>query len=40
MRDIAKRLAVHGYVVLVVNPYYRDMKAPPQGYLFDFAADS
>lgn len=36
MRDIAKRLAGHGYVVLVVNQYYRDMKAPPQGYLFDF----
>jgi carboxymethylenebutenolidase len=36
MRDIAKRVAAQGYVVLVVNQYYRDMKAPPQGYLFDF----
>jgi carboxymethylenebutenolidase len=36
MRDIAKRLSADGYVVLAVNQYYRSMKAPPQGYLFDF----
>lgn len=36
MRDIAKRLAGNGYVVLAINQYYRAMKAPPQGYLFDF----
>jgi carboxymethylenebutenolidase len=28
MRDMAKRLASNGYVVLVPNPYYRSSKAP------------
>src|SRR5262245_58121408 len=28
MRDMAKRLAADGYVVLVPNPYYRSKKAP------------
>jgi carboxymethylenebutenolidase len=33
MRDMGKRLAEEGYSVLVVNPFYRQMKAPtaPQG---------
>ncbi len=28
MRDMAKRLAASGYAVLVVNPYYRSVRAP------------
>jgi carboxymethylenebutenolidase len=37
MRDMAKRLARDGYIVLVPNPYYRSTRAPgvPPG--FDFA---
>ena len=33
MRDMGKRLSEEGYSVLVVNPFYRQMKAPtaPQG---------
>jgi carboxymethylenebutenolidase len=40
MRDMAKRLARDGYVVLVPNPYYRSTKAPgiPAG--FDFGNPS
>jgi carboxymethylenebutenolidase len=41
MRDMAKRLAVGGYTVLVPNPYYRSTKAPGIDPGFDFtnAAD-
>src|ERR1700688_606960 len=41
MRDMAKRLAVDGYSVLVPNPYYRSTKAPGIDPGFDFtnAAD-
>ena len=37
MRDMAKRLAADGYVVLVPNPYYRAAKAPGVGPNFNFA---
>src|ERR1700680_2136510 len=36
MRDMAKRLAAHGYTVLVPNPYYRSTKAPGIDPGFDF----
>jgi carboxymethylenebutenolidase len=36
MRAMAKRLAMHGYTVLVPNPYYRSTKAPGIGPDFDF----
>jgi len=36
MRDMAKRLAVDGYTVLVPNPYYRLSKAPGIDPGFDF----
>ena len=36
MRDIAKRLAAKGYVVLLPNTYYRAFKVPAEGYRFDF----
>lgn len=36
MRDMAKRLAAEGYVVLVPNPFYRSTKAPGIGPGFDF----
>ncbi len=36
MRDMAKRLAVDGYTVLVPNPYYRSTKAPGIDPGFDF----
>ncbi len=36
MRDMAKRLAVQGYAVLVPNPFYRSTKAPGIGPNFDF----
>jgi carboxymethylenebutenolidase len=41
MRDMAKRLAVDGYTVLVPNPYYRSTKPPGLDPGFDFtnAAD-
>jgi carboxymethylenebutenolidase len=41
MRDMAKRLAAHGYAVLVPNPYYRTTKAPGLPSTLDFtnAAD-
>ncbi|HEX4150966.1 MAG TPA: dienelactone hydrolase family protein [Steroidobacteraceae bacterium] len=41
MRDMAKRLARDGYVVLVPNPYYRSTKAPglPAGFDFGNPAD-
>ena len=41
MRDMAKRLAVGGFTVLVPNPYYRSTKAPGIDPGFDFtnAAD-
>lgn len=34
-KEMARRLAAEGYAVLVVNPYYRDQRAPLP---FDFAA--
>jgi carboxymethylenebutenolidase len=41
MRDMAKRLAQDGYVVLVPNPYYRSARAPglPAGFDFNNPAD-
>jgi carboxymethylenebutenolidase len=36
-RDMGKRLAAQGYVVLVVNPFYRSAKAPVIGDNFDFS---
>jgi carboxymethylenebutenolidase len=36
MRDMAKRLAVDGYTVLIPNPYYRSTKAPGIDPGFDF----
>jgi carboxymethylenebutenolidase len=36
MRDMAKRLAVDGYTVLIPNPYYRSTKAPGLDPGFDF----
>jgi carboxymethylenebutenolidase len=35
-REMGKRLAAQGYVVLVVNPYYRTKKAPVVEGAFDF----
>jgi carboxymethylenebutenolidase len=35
-REMGKRLAAQGYVVLVVNPYYRTKKAPVVSGPFDF----
>ncbi len=35
-RDMGRRLAGEGYVVLVVNPFYRSAKAPVIGDKFDF----
>ena len=35
-REMGKRLAAQGYVVLVVNPYYRQHKAPVVSGPFDF----
>jgi carboxymethylenebutenolidase len=37
MRDMAKRLAADGYVVLVPNPYYRSSKPPGVPITLDFA---
>ncbi len=36
-RDMGKRLASQGYVVLVPNPFYRSAKAPVIGDNFDFS---
>jgi carboxymethylenebutenolidase len=36
-RDMGKRLAAQGYVVLVPNPFYRSAKAPVIGDNFDFS---
>src|SRR5258707_469271 len=36
MRDMAKRLAVGGFTVLIPNPYYRSTKAPGLDPGFDF----
>jgi len=36
-RDMGKRLAAEGYVVLVPNPFYRSAKAPVIGDNFDFS---
>ncbi|MCX7281745.1 MAG: dienelactone hydrolase family protein [Alphaproteobacteria bacterium] len=36
-RDMGKRLAAQGYVVLVPNPFYRSTKAPVIGDNFDFS---
>src|SRR5471032_1808695 len=36
-RDIGRRLAGQGYVVLVPNPFYRSAKAPVIGDNFDFS---
>jgi carboxymethylenebutenolidase len=38
MRDMAKRLAVDGYTVLVPNPYYRSTKPPGIDPGFDFTS--
>ena len=35
-RDMGRRLASQGYVVLVPNPFYRSAKAPVVGAVFDF----
>lgn len=35
-RDMGRRLASQGYVVLVPNPFYRSAKAPVVGATFDF----
>lgn len=35
-REMGRRLAAEGYVVLVPNPFYRDAKAPVVGDGFDF----
>jgi carboxymethylenebutenolidase len=37
LRDIGRRLASQGYVVLVPNPFYRSAKAPVVGPTFNFA---
>ena len=37
-REMGKRLAAQGYVVLVVNPYYRAAKAPVVSGPFDFSS--
>jgi carboxymethylenebutenolidase len=41
MRDMAKRLAQNGYMVLVPNPYYRSTRAPglPPGFNFSNLQD-
>src|SRR5215469_16011252 len=36
-REMGRRLAVQGYVVLVPNPFYRNAKAPVVGGSFDFS---
>ncbi|MDB5456904.1 MAG: dienelactone hydrolase [Caulobacter sp.] len=36
-RDLGRRLAAQGYVVLVPNPFYRKRRAPTPGDGFDFA---
>lgn len=36
MRDIGKRIAAEGYLVLVPNPFYRTAKAPVFGSTFSF----
>ncbi|WP_443970233.1 dienelactone hydrolase family protein [Sphingobium sp. CR28] len=36
-RDLGRRLAAQGYVVLVVNPFYRDKKAPVIDGAIDFS---
>ena len=36
-RDMGRRLAAQGYVVLVPNPYYRKLRAPVVGPDFDFS---
>ena len=36
-RDMGRRLAAQGYVVLVPNPFYRSAKAPVIGDNFDFS---
>jgi carboxymethylenebutenolidase len=36
-RDMGRRLAAQGYVVLVPNPFYRKAKAPVVGPTFDFS---
>jgi carboxymethylenebutenolidase len=36
-RDMGRRLAAQGYVVLVPNPFYRSAKAPVVGPTFDFS---
>lgn len=38
LRDMAKRLAKNGYVVLIPNPYYRNTKAPGLPIGFDFSS--
>jgi carboxymethylenebutenolidase len=38
MRDMAKRLAKNGYVVLIPNPFYRNTKAPGLTTSFDFSS--
>ena len=35
-RQLGRRLAAQGYVVLVPNPYYRERRAPVVGERFDF----
>jgi carboxymethylenebutenolidase len=37
LRDIGRRLAAQGYVVLVPNPFYRSAHAPVIGESFDFS---
>jgi carboxymethylenebutenolidase len=39
-RDMGKRLASQGYVVLVPNPFYRSAKAPVVPEKFDFGTDT
>ncbi|HET9159266.1 MAG TPA: dienelactone hydrolase family protein, partial [Caulobacteraceae bacterium] len=36
-RDMGKRLAAQGYVVLVANPFYRSVKAKDMAATFDFS---
>src|SRR5690348_15927845 len=36
-RDMGRRLASQGYVVLVPNPFYRSARAPVIGEAFDFS---
>jgi carboxymethylenebutenolidase len=38
MRDMAKRMAANGYVVLIPNPYYRSSKAPGLPSNLDFSS--